>query len=246
MMSGTLTPQSMYVDLFGLEKEKTVTREFGSPFPDENRLTLLVDTVTTKYSERDDSMYQKYAWYLDKSFESVPGNCAAFFPSYSMLKQVRDLLLDRTEQKLYVERQGMDKEEKQDLVDRFAGRKNEGDGALLGVAAGSLGEGVDYPGDVMKAAFVVGLPLQRPDLETKSLIDFYDAKFDRGWDYGYSYPAMNRAIQAAGRCIRSKTDRGAIVFMDKRYEWSNYRKVLPPEYRLEQTRAPWKELEEFF
>lgn len=246
LMSGTLTPQSMYVDLLGLNPNKTKTRAFKSPFPDENRLTLLVDTVTTKYSERDDSMYQKYAWYLDRSFESVPGNCAAFFPSYSMMKRVRDLLLDKTDQKLYVEQQNMNKEEKQKLVNKFASRKEEGDGALLGVAAGSLGEGVDYPGEVMKAAFVIGLPLQRPDLETKSLINFYDYKFGKGWDYGYSYPAMHRAVQAAGRCIRSKTDKGALVFMDERYDWSNYRKVLPPEYKLKKTRAPWKEIGEFF
>jgi DNA excision repair protein ERCC-2 len=245
-MSGTLTPQSMYVDLLGLEEENTTTRAFKSPFPDENRLSLIVDTVTTKYSERDESMYQKYAWYLDKSFEAVPGNCAAFFPSYSMMNRVRDLLLEKTDQQLYVEQQRMNKEEKQTLVNKFASRKEQGDGALLGVAAGSLGEGVDYPGEVMKAAFVVGLPLQKPDLETKSLINFYDHKFGKGWDYGYSYPAMHRAVQAAGRCIRSKTDKGALVFMDKRYDWSNYRKVLPPDYKLKNTRAPWKEIEEFF
>jgi len=40
---------------------------------------------------------------------------------------------------------------------------------FLGVAAGSFGEGVDYPGEVLKAVFVVGLPLQRPDLETKGV-----------------------------------------------------------------------------
>lgn len=246
MMSGTLTPQSMYVDLLGLKPDSTTTRAFSSPFPEENQLGLLVDTVTTKYSERDDSMFQKYAWYLDRSFEAVPGNCAAFFPSYSMMKKIYQLLKDRTDQELFLEEQSMNKEEKQSLVNRFAARKGEGDGALLGVAAGSLGEGVDYPGEIMKAAFIVGLPLQRPDLETKSLINFYDYKFGHGWDYGYSYPAMNRAIQAAGRCIRSKDDKGAIVYMDKRYDWSNYRKVFPPDQKLKKTRAPWQEIEEFF
>ncbi|MCJ7478819.1 MAG: hypothetical protein MUP63_01415, partial [Candidatus Nanohaloarchaeota archaeon QJJ-7] len=111
---------------------------------------------------------------------------------------------------------------------------------------GSFGEGVDYPGKLMNAVFVVGLPLQRPDLETKSLIDFYDYKFDRGWDYGYAYPAMNRAMQAAGRCIRSKNDEGVIVYMDERYTWGNYRKVFPPEEDFTVTQAPWQEMEKFF
>jgi Rad3-related DNA helicase len=57
---------------------------------------------------------------------------------------------------------------------------------------------------------------------------------------------MNRAIQAAGRCIRSKTDKGVIVYMDERYGWSNYRKVFPPGQNMKNTRAPWNEIEEFF
>ena len=246
MMSGTLTPQSMYVDLLGLNPDKTTTKAFSSPFPDENQETLLVPTVTTKYSERDESMYQKYAWYLAKSFDSVPGNCAVFFPSYSMMHKIRDMLFERTDRNIFVERQDMNKEEKQTLLNKFADRKEEGDGVLLGVSAGSFGEGVDFPGEIMKAVFVVGLPLQRPDLETKGLINFYDYKFNKGWDYGYSYPAMNRAIQAAGRCIRSKDDKGVIVYMDERYDWSNYRKVFPPDYKMKTTRAPWNEIGEFF
>ncbi len=246
LMSGTLTPQKMYVDLLGLKPESTTTRAFGSPFPEENREILLVPTVTTKYSERDESMFQKYAWYLSRSFDAVPGNVGVFFPSYEMMGKVKAMLESRTDRRLFVEDRGMNKEEKQELVDDFASRSSEGDAALLGVAAGSLGEGVDYPGEVLKAVFVIGLPLQRPDLETKGLINFYDYKFGKGWDYGYSYPAVSRAMQAAGRCIRSETDRGVIVYMDERYDWSNYRKVFPPDLQLEKTKAPWNEIEDFF
>jgi DNA excision repair protein ERCC-2 len=246
LMSGTLTPQQMYVDLTGLDESKTEKASFESPFPEENELNLIIPTLTTKYEERDDSMYQKYAWYLSKSFEAVDGNCGVFFPSYSMMHTVKDLLEQRTDRKLFVEDRAHDKEEKQEMLDNFANRKGMKDSVLLGVAAGSFGEGVDYPGEVLKGVFVVGLPLKTPDLETKELIDFYDQLFGKGWDYGYSYPAMNRAIQAAGRCIRSKTDEGVIVYMDKRYDWSNYRKVFPPGKRMKTTKAPWKEIEEFF
>ena len=246
LMSGTLTPQQMYVDLTGLEEENTESVAFSSPFPRENVLNLIIPTLTTKYEERDDSMYQKYAWYLSKSFKAVDGNCGVFFPSYSMMHKIKELLEQRTERKLFVEDRAHDKEEKQEMLNDFASRKDEKDSVLLGVAAGSFGEGVDYPGEVLKGVFVVGLPLKTPDLETKELIDFYDQLFGKGWDYGYSYPAMNRAIQAAGRCIRSKTDEGVIVYMDKRYDWSNYRKVFPPGKRMKTTKAPWKEIEGFF
>jgi DNA excision repair protein ERCC-2 len=245
MMSGTLTPQKMYRDLLGLESSARM-EAFKSPFPDENQLSLMVPTVTTRYSERDDSMYNKYAWYLSKSFEALPGNAGVFFPSYSFMHRVKELLQEQTDRKLFVEKQSMNKEDKQRLFEEFASRKDEDDSVLLGVAAGSLGEGVDYPGDIMKAAFIIGLPLQKPDLETKALINFYDYKFGKGWDYGYSYPAVNRAIQAAGRVIRSKDDRGAVIYMDERYDWSNYRKVFPPGLDLQKTRAPWNDIEEFF
>ena len=244
LMSGTLTPQEMYADLLGIEDGRTAS--FSSPFPSENELDLIVPTLTTKYSERSDDMIEKYAWYLKQSFESVPGNCGVFFPSYTMMHKIKQKLKDRTDRKLFTEKRSMDKEEKQRLFDNFADTKGEGNSVLLGVAAGSFGEGVDFPGEILKAVFVVGIPLKRPDIETKGLIDFYDEKFGHGWDYGYSYPAMNTAIQAAGRCIRSKTDKGVIVYMDERYDWSNYRKVFPDDKRLKSSRAPWKEIEEFF
>ena len=244
LMSGTLTPQEMYADLLGIQDATLET--FKSPFPEENEVNLVVPTLTSKYSERDDDMLQKYAWYMAKSFESVEGNCAVFFPSYQMMHQIKELLRDRTERELFVEGRGMDKEEKQQLLDDFASTKKTGNSVLLGVAAGSFGEGVDFPGEILKAVFIAGIPLKKPDIETKGLIDFLDEKFNRGWDYGYSYPAMNQAIQAAGRCIRSSEDRGVIVYMDERYDWSNYRKVFPSDMKLKTSRAPWKEIENFF
>ena len=91
-----------------------------------------------------------------------------------------------------------------------------------------------------------GVPLATPDLETKALIDYYDYKFGRGWDYGYIYPAMTRALQAAGRCIRSEDDKGAIVFMDKRYTWKNYLKCIPPEWKPKVTRLSASKIKDFF
>ncbi len=244
LMSGTLTPQKMYADLLGLENARKTGYE--SPFPSENELNLIVPTLTTKYSERGDDMIEKYAWYLKQAFESVPGNCSVFFPSYALLHKIKEKLRDRTDRRLFIEKRSMSKEDKQKLFDDFAATSEEGNSVLLGVAAGSFGEGIDFPGEILKAVFVVGIPLKRPDIETKGLIDFYDEKFGHGWDYGYSYPAMNTAIQAAGRCIRSNTDKGVIVYMDERYDWSNYRKVFPDDKKMKSSRAPWKEIEAFF
>ena len=238
MMSGTLKPQEMYIDLLGLEDANTI--EFKSPFPKENKLELAVNTLTTRYKERDQSMIQKYIWYLEKSLEEVNGNAAVFFPSYQLMNQIGEPLNDRTDRQVLMEKRRNSKEQNQNLLDKF---KNGKDSVLLGVASGSFGEGVDYPGKMMKAVFIVGLPLRKPDLKTEALIDYLDDKYGKGWQYGYTYPGINTAVQAAGRCIRSKTDKGIICFMDKRYTWNKYSKLL--EDRPKETRAPWKEINKF-
>jgi DNA excision repair protein ERCC-2 len=242
-MSGTLTPVDMYVDLFGLDDD-THAETYRSPFPEQNKISLIVDKVTTQYKERNDSMYQKIAWYILKSMEHIDGNAGVFFPSYSLMHSVYDNIKDRTDTPIFLEDRKMDKKDKNTFLDRFKEKTEEG-AVLFGVMSGSFGEGVDFPGDLMSAVFIVGLPLQRPDLETQALIDFYEEKFGRGWDYAYNFPAVNRALQAAGRCIRSHEDRGVIVFMDKRYKWNKYRDALPEEdYRI--TKAPWNDIKAFF
>lgn len=243
-MSGTLTPTEMYADLFGMPPAATVEEVYTSPFPEENKLELIVDTVTTKYTERDTSMYQKIAWYLLQSMEHVPGNMGVFFPSYAVQKKVFEQMQGRTDRTVFREKPGMEKAEKQALFDRFAGATETG-GLLLGVVGGSFGEGVDYPGELMQAACVVGVPLQPPDLETEALIEFYDEKFGNGWEYAYNVPAVNRALQAAGRCIRSASDKGVVMFLDERYTWDTYAKALPStNYQV--TQAPWQQIEAFF
>lgn len=238
LMSGTLKPQEMYVDLLGLEN--AITEEFKSPFPEENKLELIVNTVTTRYKERDDSMIQKYIWYIQKSLEEVNGSVGVFFPSYQLLNQIGEQLNDRTDRHVFMEKRTNSKEENQELLEQFkAGDRN----VLLGVASGSFGEGVDYPGEDMEAVFIVGLPLKKPGLKTEALIDYLDEKYGKGWQYGYTYPGVNTAVQAAGRCIRSDTDKGVVCYMDKRYGWSKYGKLL--ENRPKETRAPWKEIKEF-
>lgn len=240
LMSGTLKPQEMYIDLLGLEDALEI--EFDSPFPDENRLELIVNTVTTRYKERDDSMIQKYVWYLTKALEEIDGSVGVFFPSYQLLNQIGEPLNDRTDREVLMERQGKSKEDKQKLLDKF---KRGNDTVLLGVASGSFGEGVDYPGEDMRAVFIIGLPLRRPNLKTEALIDYLDNLYGKGWQYGYTYPGINTAVQAAGRCIRSDTDKGIIVYMDKRYGWNKYNKLLENRNSIIETRAPWQEIKKF-
>ena len=130
-------------------------------------------------------------------------------------------------------------------MEKFKQYKNSG-ALLLAAASGNFGEGIDLMGDLLKAVIVVGIPLQKPDLETQELIKYYDKRFGRGWDYGYIFPAIITTLQNAGRCIRSEDDRGVIIFLDERYTWQSYLKCFPKDKHFQITQEPLKLINEFF
>jgi DNA excision repair protein ERCC-2 len=242
VMSGTLSPTSMYKDLFGIEAE---TKEYKDLFPQKNRLNLIIAKTTTKFTERNSEMYNKIAIITAKLSNAVPGNVAIFFPSYKILEEVNQHFNDYSEKTTLTEMQGMSKKERQEMLEKFKSYKDAG-AILLGCSSGSYGEGIDLPGEYLKGVIVVGLPLSKPDLETKKLIEYYDMKFGRGWDYGYIYPAILKTIQNVGRCIRSKHDKGVRIFVDERYAWQRYLTCFPKEWEMVTTSMPITAIEEFF
>jgi len=243
LMSGTLKPLSMYQEVLGIEKSKAVLKEYGSPFPPENKLTLLIPETSTKYAVRSEAMYQQIAQKCSELAELIPGNVAFFFPSYSVRDNVGRFL--RIEKKMFWEKNEMSKEEKEGLLAEFKAARIIG-GILLGVAGANFAEGVDFPGDLLQGVVVVGLPLGKPDLKTQELISYYDKKFGKGWDYGYIFPAMSKCIQSAGRCIRSETDRGVIVYLDERFSWERYYACFPDKVGLRVTKKYEGMIKEFF
>ncbi|MFC1741377.1 ATP-dependent DNA helicase [Nanoarchaeota archaeon] len=244
VMSGTLTPTEMYKDILGFPDD-VIERRYKSPFPDENKLSLVVPETTTKFSMRNPEQFKRIAEICADITNMVPGNSAVFFPSYYMRDQVYGFFEELSKKTAFLESTDMSKEEKTEFLDRFKSYKDSG-AVLLGVASGSYGEGIDLPGDLLKCVVVVGLPLQQPNLETKKLIEYYDEKFKKGWDYGYVAPAFSKCLQSAGRCIRSETDRGIIVFLDERFVWQNYFKHFPRDMLIDVTRDYKGKISEFF
>ena len=234
IMSGTLTPLTMYRDLLGFDKDVTMKR-YPSPFPEKNRLSMVVPLTTTKFSARSDAQYKRMGEILADMTNKVKGNSAIFFPSYYLRNEVYKTFVDLSTKTAFLEDKDMIKEEKSEFLEKFKSYNKIG-AVLLGAVSGSFGEGIDLPGDLLKCVIVVGLPLQQPTLETKKLIDYYDLKFGKGWDYGYVAPALTKCLQSAGRCIRSETDRGIIIFLDERYVWNNYFKHFPADWDIKITK----------
>lgn len=253
LMSGTLWPVRMYSDLLGLDPKRTVYGEYRSPFPPENRLVIVTPGLTTKYTARGPEMYARLAGGVSDVLQTTPGNVAVFTPSYALLASIRDTLEGAGRKalggkELLVEERRMGKRDREDLTDRLKKLQKGPGGVLLGVQGGSLSEGVDYIGNLLSAVIVMGLPLAPPSKEVDALIKYFDAKFGpgRGEEYGYVNPAMNRVVQAAGRLIRTETDRGVVVLMDERFSMDRYLRTFPPDWTPMRTKDLASEVSAFF
>ncbi len=224
IMSGTLKPTFMYKDILGITNG--VEKEYPSPFPIENKLSIIIPETTTKYTARNETMFEEIGNRCSKIADLIPGNIAFFFPSYHLRDKIGYFI--KTNKKYFWEKSEMNKEKKEAFINSFKEEKDKG-GILLGVAGANFAEGVDLPGDLLQGVVIVGLPLAKPNLITKQIINYFEEKFNRGWDYGYTFPAMNKCLQSAGRCIRSEQDKGAIIFLDARFTWQRYFNCLPKE-----------------
>ena len=101
---------------------------------------------------------------------------------------------------------------------------------VLAVQGGSLAEGIDLPGEALIGCIVVGPPLPPFDLERQLIKEYFEQRFGCGEHYAYTFPAMAKAIQAAGRVIRGAEDRGLIVFLDGRFLDAAYAQCFPREW----------------
>ena len=245
LMSGTLTPTVMYKDLLGFDDKMTMEKEYPSPFPDENKLNLIIPETTTKYTARGQEMYKRIGEICAEICNEVPGNSAIFFPSYYLRDEVLKFFETKTTKTIFPEHSGLSREEKQTFLKKFESYKETG-AVLLGVASGSFSQGVDFKGDMLKAVIVVGIPLNKPDLETNKLIEYYDEQYIHVLDYAYFFPAITKCVQAAGRCIRSETDKGVIIFLDERFAWPSYKKFFPTDWDIKISRSYKEYVQQFF
>ena len=85
--------------------------------------------------------------------------------------------------------------------------------------------------------------------KTLTVDELFDDGFGAGYDVAFTYPGMRRVLQAAGRVIRTETDRGVVLLMDMRYGEERVRDLLPPHWRVEKVRkldALKKRLKDFW
>ena len=59
-----------------------------------------------------------------------------------------------------------------------------------------------------------------------------DGAFGAGYEYTYLFPGIRKVVQAAGRVIRTPTDRGVLHLIDDRFNQPAVRRLLPAWWRI--------------
>jgi DNA excision repair protein ERCC-2 len=181
--------------------------------------------------------------------DAYVGNDLVLFPSYRFLTEVASRM-PRTRAHLLVQRPDLSDFERQSILRALAAPPPEGI-LLLAVSGGMYAEGVDYPGELLSGVFVVSPALPQVSFERELLRRYFDEKEEAGFDYAYLQPGMTRVVQAAGRLIRSETDRGVIALICRRFVEEPYASRLPRDWYEDTpmelvTNRPAEVIREFF
>ncbi len=231
--SATLLPIRYYRQLLSTKTDDYAVYA-QSTFARENRLLLLGNDVSTRYTARGEATYRKYASYLLEMVQGKKGNYMAFFPSYKFMEEVYDQFLLLAEKEgssaqCVIQAPYMSEEAREIFLEEFEEERKE---SLLGfcVMGGIFSEGIDLSRDRLIGAAVVGTGLPQVCRERELLREYFDKKGLRGFDYAYVYPGMNKVLQSAGRVIRTEEDRGVILLLDDRFREPRYKETFPREW----------------
>jgi len=232
--SATLTPLAYYCDLLGGEPGDPLVR-LASPFPPENLAVLMHDRIHTRLNSRAETL-PDVAQAIRAVIEERRGNYIVYFPSYQYLGAVQEQFQAlHPKVRLLAQRPGMSDAEREAFLDAFAAGHAE---TLVGFAVmgGIFGEGIDLAGERLIGAIIVGVGLPQLCLERDLIRDLFQETAGSGFDYAYTYPGMNRVLQATGRVIRSETDRGVVLLIDTRFGEPRYRRLFPTWWRPRRVR----------
>ncbi|MDB6108670.1 MAG: hypothetical protein JWR69_420, partial [Pedosphaera sp.] len=233
--SATLAPVEYYRALLGGAPEDPML-QLPSPFPSEHLAVLVHDGLQTHYKARAASLVE-VATAIGALVQGRRGNYLVYLPSYQYLRAVQEqfLALHPNIANL-VQRPGMTEAERDAFLAAF---HVEHDETLVGFAVmgGIFGEGIDLVGDRLIGAIIVGVGLPQLSIERDLIRDYFQERTGEGFGYAYTFPGMNRVLQALGRVIRSESDRGVVLLIDTRFAELRYRRLFPAWWQVTRVKS---------
>ncbi len=233
LFSATLTPSTFYADTLGLP-EDTAWLDVPAPFVAEQLTVRIVRGVSTRFGQRHRSL-EPIAHIIASQVEAVPGNYIAFFSSFDYLDQAAEAFCARYPA-VATWRQGrrMGEAEREAFLAQFV---VDGRGVGFAVLGGSFAEGIDLAGTRLVGAFIATLGLPQVNAVNEELRRRLADAFGAGYDYTYLFPGIRKAVQAAGRVIRTTTDRGSVHLIDDRFARPEVLRLLPRWWKVEKVRC---------
>jgi DNA excision repair protein ERCC-2 len=234
LFSATLAPLDYFRRTLGLE-DGSKALSLPSPFPSGNLRVLVAPSVATTYrrrAETGEALVRLLAGFV----RARAGNYLFYFPSYAYLEAIHGrFAVECPEVAIAIQTREMSEAERARFLSRFDAK----DGTFVGFATlgGFFGEAIDLPGDKLEGAAIVGVGLPALSPERDRIRERFESEGTSGFDYAYLYPGMNRVLQAAGRVIRSETDRGAVLLVDSRFGERRYRSLFPAGWTFSTVRS---------
>ncbi|MEF8906442.1 MAG: ATP-dependent DNA helicase [Haloarculaceae archaeon] len=268
LMSATLSPLDVFTEVSGLESLRqgesapagdgrpVVTKSYPLRFPEDNRASWLVDAEPFTARNRGDPgemeplgegwnrTRDEYAHVLRAAARS-PGNVLVAMPNYREATWAGAYLGEAVDKPVLVDESSSNEATEELKQDFFRGPGK----VLVTSTRGTLTEGVDYDGEKLAAALVVGVPLVNVGSpRVRAVRRAYADEFgeDDAFEYALTVPAVRRARQAIGRVIRGTEECGVRALADRRYTPGTRHSVheyLSPAEREEFTRLTAEFLE---
>jgi len=233
LFSATVSPHSYFTRVLGLDNSAQ-TLSLPSPFDPSHLKLMIADPVSTKLTQREVTL-NEVVGATEAVVNARNGNYMAFFPSYEYMNRVVLKFCQKHPSILtIVQKPGMTEQERSEYLDTFSKSRTDTDEVLVGFAVmgGIFGEGVDLVGDKLNGVVIVGVGLPGICAEREQIRTFFRTE-GSGFDFAYTYPGLNKVLQAAGRVIRTTTDRGVVLLIDERFGSPQYRSLYPDHWSPE-------------
>ena len=229
LFSATLAPMDFYARMLAVP-DKGRWLSLQSPFPRENLFVARIP-VSVKYRDRSATM-ELVCRVIHAMAEAHTGNYIACFPSHAYLMQAYKYYCTRFPgESVICQDSHMSEEKRKGFIARFQPSPRESMVAFI-VLGGVFAEGVDLPDDRLSGAAIISTGIPQVNPEGELLRELYDDGFEGGTDAAYTYPGFRRVLQAAGRVIRTETDRGTVLLLDERYSAEKYLELMPPHWQV--------------
>jgi DNA excision repair protein ERCC-2 len=226
--SATMTPMAYFQKILGCH-EDAVRLKLPSPFPEGNLGLFVSDSVSTLYRQRESTKHL-ISRIICTFINQKKGNYLIFFPSYTYMQMVfNSFESDCPESETIRQTPAMSELEREAFLQRF-GQENPKSLVGFAVMGGIFGEGIDLVGERLSGAVVVGVGLPGVSLERELIRAYFADTLSAGFEFAYQYPGINRVLQAAGRVIRSESDRGVVLLIDRRYATHRYRSLVREQW----------------